>query len=158
MATRDPKKTSKPAAKTPAKKAAAKPAAKAPAKKATAKGTKAAPKAEKPARTAAAPVARGPLARLKAAYGSKDDLVKRLVEPLARGDEDTAALSDRLRKASNQQLLRLARVVETVQQKFGGRDKLIQSLAEKSGHAKDKDYIAALERKSLPNLLDQARR
>lgn len=152
------KKTDKTAAKAPAKRGAAKPAAKTAAKASTTKkGTKAVPKAARPAKAAAPVAARGPLARVKAAFGSKDDLVKRLVEPLARPDEDTDALGDRLRKASNQQLLRLARVVEKVQQKFGGRDKLIQSLAEKSGHAKDKDYIAALQRKSLPDLLDRTR-
>ena len=139
-------------------KPAGKPAAgdKAPAKKAPAKG-KVAPKKEKPVKAAPAPKG-GPFAKLKAAYGSKDELVKKIVEPLAAADEDTEALGDRLKKASNAQLLRLARVVETVKSKFGGRDKLIAKLGEMAGKAKDKDYLAKLGTFSLPKLLDLTRR
>src|SRR5688572_1410952 len=108
------------AAKKPAKggaKTAAKPAA------------KKAEKAEKKPRAAAKPAtARHPFGRVKEKFGTKADLVKTLVELLAGADEDTDALRGRLLKASNQQLLRLQRVVSTVQAKWGSRDKLIDSI------------------------------
>jgi hypothetical protein len=144
------KKDAKPAkatkAKTPAK-AAAKPAK----GKAEAKAPKAA-KAEK-----AKPEPRGPFARVKALAGTKDELVKKLVEPLAIGDEDTDALGARLRTASNAQLLRLQKVVEAVKQKYGSRDKLIDAIGKTLGKAKDNDYLAKLRTFSLPKLLDMAR-
>lgn len=144
------KKTTKdaPAAK-PAKKAAAKPAA----AKAAPKAAKKAPKAK--ADTAAAK-ARHPMARVKERFGSKADLVKTLVEPLAAADEDTDALRDRLLKASNQQLLRLQRVIATVKEKWGSRDKLIDAIGKAMNKAKDKDYLAKLSTFSLPRLLDIA--
>jgi hypothetical protein len=141
-------------------KSAAKPAAK--------KSTKAAPKAAaKPAakkppkekREKAAPVkasARHPLGRVKERHGSKEDLVKTLVDPLAAGDEDTGALKERLLRASNQQLLRLASVVATVQERYGDRDKLIASIGKAQNKAKDQDYLAKLQTLSLPRLLDLA--
>jgi len=143
MATKKTKSTSdsKPASKG---KAATK--AKAKTKKAPARGKKAA--AEK------ASVATGPLARLKAKYGSKESLIGKLVEPLAAADEDTDMLKDRLLKASNQQLLRLAKVVETVTSKYGGRDQLIAAAGKVMGKAKDSDFIARLGRMSLPRLYD----
>ena len=87
----------------------------------------------------------------------KDALVKKISEPLAVDDQDPDVLGERLRKASNQQLLRLAKVVETVQQKYGGRTQLIQALGTKFGKAKDKDYLAKLGSFSLPRLLDLVR-
>lgn len=135
---------------------AAKPAkGKAAGAKATAK--KAEPKKAKAPKAETKPVARGPLARVKALAGSKDELVKKLVEPLAHDDQDPDALGDRLRKASNQQLLRLLAVVETVKQKYGSRDKLIESLGKTLGKAKDNDYLARLRTFSLPRLLDLAK-
>jgi hypothetical protein len=138
-----PAKAAKKPAKGGTKTAAAKPAAK--------------PKAEKKPRAAAAPAkARHPFARVKERFGTKEDLVKALVEPLAAADEDTDALRGRLLKASNQQLLRLQRVVSTVQEKWGSRDKLIDSIGKAMNKAKDRDYLAKLAALSLPRLLDLA--
>jgi hypothetical protein len=143
-------------------KSAAKPAAK--------KSTKAAPRtaarsagakkaAPKAPREKAAPVkasARHPMARVKERFGSKEDLVKTLVDPLAAGDEDTGALRERLLRASNQQLLRLARVVATVKERYGDRDKLIATIGKAQNKTKDQDYLAKLQTLSLPRLLDLA--
>jgi hypothetical protein len=149
MAKKSDKPTDKPAKKVTAKK----PAPKAPAKgKAAAKPVAKAPKAA----PAPAPQ-RGPLARVKALAGSKDDLVKRITEPLAIGDQDPDALGERLRRASNQQLLRLAKVVDAVKAKYGSRDQLIDKLGSVLGKAKDKDYLAKLGTFSLPRLLDMVR-
>jgi hypothetical protein len=155
----------KTAKKAPAKKAAA---TKAPASKAKKTATKAAPKAKAGAKAApkapkapkGEPVktsARHPLGRVKALHGSKADLLKKVAEPLAVGDQDPDALAEKLRGASNKQLLRLLQVAETVKAKYGSRDKLIESLSSALGKAKDNDYVAKLKTFSLPRLLDMAR-
>jgi hypothetical protein len=144
------KKAAKPAAgKSNGKSAAAK-------KTAPAKGAKTV-KVAKAAKAAAVKIAGGPLAKLKAAYGSKESLVGKLVDPLAGKDEDTAALKARLLIASNKQLLRLAGVVETVTKKYGSRAKLVAAIGQAMNKAKDADYIAKLDGFSLPKLWDLAK-
>lgn len=146
------KKTTKESAAKPAKKTAAKaaPAKKgAPAKKAA--PVKKEPKAKVDRGT---PKARHPMGRVKERFGTKEDLVKTLVEPLAAADEDTDQVRDRLLKASNQQLLRLQRVVTTVKEKWGSRDKLIAAIGAAMKKTKDQDYLAKLATFSLPRLLD----
>lgn len=139
-------------AKTKTEKAPAKPA-----KTPSTKGTKGARKAAAKAASASAAAARTPLARRTAQHGSKDDLAKKLAASLAVGDQDAGALADRLRIASNAQLLRLGEVVETVTRKYGGRDQLIAKLGQLTGKSKDKDYLAKLGTFPLPKLLDLAR-
>jgi hypothetical protein len=126
-----------------------------PKKKATAtKSVAKAPKAPKGEAKAAGP--RHPRARLTAAHESKDKLAKSLADALARADEDTGVIADRLRTASNSQLLRLQHVVATVKEKYGDRAKLIEKIGTAEHKSKDKDYLAKLESLSLPNLLDLA--
>jgi hypothetical protein len=132
------------------KKAAAKPAAKTTAKKA------AAPKAEK-TEPKAKPAAGGPFARMKALYGSKDKLVEKLAGSLATDGEDEGALKDRLLKASNAQLLKLANVAEAVKKQYGSRDKLVDTLTKALNRAKDQPFVAKLGTFSLPRLYDLAR-
>jgi hypothetical protein len=132
------------------KKAAAKPAAKTTAKKApAAKAEKSEPKAK--------PVAGGPFARMKALYGSKDKLVEKLAGSLATDGEDEGALKDRLLKASNQQLLKLANVAEQVKKQYGSRDKLVDAVTKVLNRAKDQPFVAKLGTFSLPRLYDLAR-
>ncbi len=141
--------------KTPAPKA--KPAAK-PAKAAAKPGAKAAVKAPKAVKTPQVETRpRHPAGRVKAAHTDKASLVKKLVEPLAAEDQDTDALSERLLKASNHQLLRLERVVDAVKSKYGSRAKLIETLSKSLNKAKDKDYLAKLGSFPLPRLLDMVR-
>jgi len=119
---------------------------------------KAAPKA-KVVKTAKAPVEakpRHPHARVTAAHTSKETLAKSLAEALAKPDEDTGTIADRLRTASNSQLLRLQHVVETVKAKYGDRAKLIAKIGSVENKSKDKDYLAKLDSFSLPQLLDLA--
>lgn len=146
MATKKTDKAAKPAAKKAEPKSA---------KKADPKAKKAAKAETKPA--APAP-ARGPLARMKALYGSKDKLVEKLAGSLAaEGGEDEGALKDRLLKASNQQLLKLAAVADAVKKTYGGRDKLVDTLVKALNRAKDKEYVQKLSQFSLPRLYDLAR-
>jgi hypothetical protein len=132
-------------------------------KKASAKGakatkTKAAPKKAAKRKAPAKPVGpRHPRAKVVAAHGSKGDLAKSLAGKLAHGGEDEGTVADRLRTASNSQLLRLSRVVETVQQKYGSRDKLIAAIGAAQNKGKDKDYLAKLDTFTLPHLLELAR-
>ena len=150
MATKKTEKSANTKAKAPARKAASKAKAKAAAKKKE-------PKAPKGPKAEVKPTARNPLARVKALHGSKADLVKKVAEPLALEDQDPDVIADRLRGASNKQLLRLLSVIETVKSKYGSRDKLIESLSGALGKAKDNDYVAKLRTFSLPRLLDMAR-
>ena len=115
-----------------------------------------APKAAK-VKTEAKPAgARHPHARVVARHESKEALAKALAPSLARPDEDTGVIADRLSTASNSQLLRLQHVVETVKAKYGDRAKLIEKLGAAGQKSKDKDYLAKLDSFSLPQLLELA--
>jgi hypothetical protein len=124
------------------------PAAKAPAKKTTTakKGPKAEAKPQGP---------RHPKGRVDAG-GGKEALAKTLAATLAFGGEDADTVAGRLKTASNTQLLRLQRLVETVQKKWGSRDKLIQAITDAGKAGKDKDFVAKLSSYSLPRLVDLA--
>jgi hypothetical protein len=117
---------------------------------------KAAPKAKKATKAAATKIPRHPKARVAEKAGSKEALAKTVAEVLVRDDEDPTSLVTRLKTASNQQLLRLARVAEAVKQKYGSRAKLISAIGNTEKKSKDKDYLAKLDALSLPNLLDLA--
>jgi hypothetical protein len=99
---------------------------------------------------------RHPKARLAKLHNSKADLAKSLAPALVAGDEDAGAVTERLTTASNAQLLRLQKVVETVKEKYGSRDKLIEAIGSAQNKSKDKDYLAKLATFPLPRLLDLA--
>jgi hypothetical protein len=130
-------------------------AAKAPAKKPAKKA--ATPKAAKPAVPAQPAKARHPHGRVLENHGSKEALAKTLAPLVAAGDQDVDALEADLKRASNAQLLRLSAVTQTVKQKWGNRDKLIEALGTSMKKSKDKDYLAKLATFSLPHLVDLAR-
>ena len=104
----------------------------------------------------AKPAATGPLAKMKA-LGGKDKLVDQIAGSLAHDGADEGSIKDRLTKASNAQLLRLASVTEAVKKAYGSRDKLVDALIKALGRAKDKDYVAKLGTFSLPKLYDLAK-
>ena len=110
-------------------------------------------KVPKAAKAAQGP--RHPKARV-AANGSKADLAKALAGSIARSNQDAGDLETQLKTASNQQLLRLQRVVETVKKKWGNRDKLIAAIGSAQNKSKDKDFLAKLDSYSLPQLVDLA--
>jgi len=129
---------------------------------------KVAPKA-KPAKKAAAPKKaakvkteakpqgpRHPAGRVKERHGGKEALAKALAPSLARANEDSDTIAERLKTASNSQLLRLQRVVEAVKQKWGSREALITALSTAEKKSKDNDYITKLGTFSLPKLFDLA--
>lgn len=130
---------------------------KAKAKAKTTAKAKAAPKAKTAPAKPAGP--RHPKGRVTAAHGSKADLAKSLASVLVRGGQDAAAVESQLKTASNSQLLRLQKAVQTLKDKFGGsRDKLIAAIGTAKNKSKDKDFLAKLETYSLPQLLDLAPR
>lgn len=98
-----------------------------------------------------------PLAEMKRRFGSKDKLVDSLVKQLDSDDEDDAALKQRLLAASNKKLLRIADVLEEVNSSYGGKEKLITTLSEANGKAKDSDYMEKLGTYSHAQLLDMVR-
>ena len=126
------------------------PKAKAPAK------AKAAPKAKAAARPPVKVGPRHPKGRVAEAHGTKAALAQTVAQALARPDEDAGAIEARLKTASNQQLLRLARATQTLKQKYGDRAKLIAAIGTATKKSKDKDYLAKLDTYSLPHLLDLA--
>ena len=101
--------------------------------------------------------ATGPLAKMKALYGTKDKLVDKVAGALAHVGADEGSIKERLASASNQQLLRLAQVAEAVKKAYGSRDKLIDALTKQLGRVKDKDFLAKLGSFSLPRLYDLAK-
>lgn len=135
----------KTAAKTPAKTKAAAP-----------KAAPKAPKAPKEKTEAKPALPRHPKARLAKLHESKEKLAKSLAPALVGEHDDEGTIAERLRTASNAQLLRLQHVVETVQQKWGSRAKLIEAIGTAEKKATDKDYLAKLQALPLPHLLDLA--
>ena len=129
---------------------------KAPAKKAPAKKA-AAPKEKKEKKEPVKVGPRHPRGRVLAtSQGSKEALAKALAPALARADEDTDMLEARLKTASNAQLLRLQKISEQVRSKWGSREALIEAIGKSENKTKDKDFVAKLEKLSLPNLFDLA--
>jgi hypothetical protein len=121
--------------------------------------TKAAPKAKKAPKAEAKEAGpRHPKQRVDKLHHGKADLAKALAPQLAIGDEDSGVVAERLKTASNTQLLRLQKVVETVKSKYGSREKLIDAIGTAQNKSKDKDYLAKLATFTLPRLLELAPR
>lgn len=66
-------------------------------------------------------------------------------------------MKERLGTVSNKKLLHLADVTKQVKDKYGTRDKLVETLTRSQGKAKDNDYAARLGALSTARLLDLAR-
>ena len=97
---------------------------------------------------------KSPLQAVKERFGSKEELVHKLldfVEP--RDEESKDELSARLKHVANKKLLHLAEIGEKVKS-LGGKDKLVEKIAELRGHIGDNDYVKKLKGFSLSKLLD----
>ena len=84
-----------------------------------------------------------PLQTVNTQFGSKDELVKKLIPLVERNaDESDAALADRLLRVPNSKLLRLWTRENTLRTKFGTREALVDAVAKlRSGNdAIDADY------------------
>ncbi len=95
-----------------------------------------------------------PLQNVKKLHGSKEQLISKVIDLLTPNDgESREDFGKRLKYVANAKLLRLVQVGEKIKS-LGGRAALVSKLAELKGQAKDKDYVAALGKLSLPRLLD----
>ena len=95
-----------------------------------------------------------PLQNVKQQFGSKEQLIGKIIDLLTPGDgESREDFSKRLKYVANAKLLRLAQVGEKIKS-LGGRAALVAKIAELRGQAKDKDFVASLGKLSLPRLLD----
>jgi hypothetical protein len=95
-----------------------------------------------------------PLQIVKETYGSKDELVAKvvtLVEPDDGESEDEH--KKRLKYASNAKLLHLVALSERVQT-LGGREGIINTILELKGQTKDHEYRDKLKKLSLGRLVD----
>ena len=128
----------------------------APKKKAPAKKTTTAKKAPAEKREAKPVGPRHPRGRVTELHQGKEALAKALAPALVTETEDEGTLTEKLKTASNTQLLRLQKVVQAVKDKWGSRDALITAIGTATNKAKDKDYLAKLSKYSLPHLYDLA--
>ena len=100
--------------------------------------------------------ARHPKGRVTTKHEGKEALAKALAPALATDTENSDSIADRLKTASNMQLLRLQKVVTLVKDKWGSREKLIQAILTSGKQQKDKDFVTKLSTFSLPRLVDLA--
>jgi hypothetical protein len=77
-----------------------------------------------------------------------------VVEVARSAGEEAGEVKDRLVTVSNQKLLRMAEVGKTIKDRYGSRDKLVDSLTGVLGKAKDADYVEKLKSYSPARLLD----
>jgi len=101
-----------------------------------------------------------PLAQLKAEFGDKggkQKLVDAVLGLIDHGDEEKDSVRARLLKASNKKLLRLRATSAAIKEKYGSVERLVTTIAEKLGHAKDEGFIARLGAYTPGRLLDLAR-
>src|SRR3954462_13785566 len=97
---------------------------------------------------------KSPLEVVNDTFGGKDKLVDKLVG-LLESDEPKEELRKRLLAVANSKLVRLHGVASAVKEKFGSREKMLETVV--GTRAKDKDYRTKFEGYTTPRLLDAAR-
>ncbi|MBA2662105.1 MAG: hypothetical protein H0U74_07390 [Bradymonadaceae bacterium] len=99
-----------------------------------------------------------PLQRVKAEFGSKAELAKKVAALLDRPEgEEAAAFEKRVSNLSNTKLLRLLEANKLVQSKFGSKDKLVDAIVRARFSGGNVDYGKKISGFTLPKLLDLAR-
>ncbi|HUU02631.1 MAG TPA: hypothetical protein VM425_14400 [Myxococcota bacterium] len=103
-----------------------------------------------------------PLQQTRERFGSKDKLVEQIMGLIKRPANLTKdQLKKKLRAQSNKKLTIVLDREQSLKESFGGRDKLIKTLADSRAGSKkseDKGYIQRLGKLSNGQLLDIARR
>jgi len=95
-----------------------------------------------------------PFQDVKKLYGSKQALVDKVAGLLSPDEgESKEDFTARLRTVANAKLLHLVAVGEQAAE-LGGREGLVDKIADLRSHAKDGDFKAKLAKFSLPKLLD----
>lgn len=102
---------------------------------------------------------KSPLQRVRDEHGSKEELADKVLETLtAPEDEDPADFDHRIRTLSNRKLLRLWDAHQTVQDKYGSKDALVEKITTAQFSGGNEDYQNKISGFTLPKLLDLARR
>jgi hypothetical protein len=101
-------------------------------------------------------MAKSPFQQVKDRFGSKEALVKELKALVEKSDLFIKKFNESkgLERVSNLKLLRLHRIAQEVQEKFGTREKLVGALIELEGRVKDADYRKRFEKYTVGRLLD----
>ena len=95
-----------------------------------------------------------PLHTVKSEFGSKEALVEKLVPLLDRDEnESDGEFRERLLRVSNRKLLRLWERENTLRDKFGSRESLIDSIVQARLGRADADYRNSLLDASTGRLL-----
>ncbi|MBX2812279.1 MAG: hypothetical protein KTR25_10740 [Myxococcales bacterium] len=103
-----------------------------------------------------------PLQIIKDKFGSRAELAKQLSSMVDKmhGDSSTAQVKSRLLGLSNPKLLRLYAVEQTVRERFGSKDKLVDAIVEArltAGHTADESFRTKISGYSKARLLDLTR-
>lgn len=99
---------------------------------------------------------KSPLSHVQQRFESKEKLVEE-VQRLATDDLWLDRVNEKkgLGRVSNAKLLRLHDLLSDAKQRFGSREKLIDSILELAKRARDAGYRTRLEGQPLPRLLDE---
>ncbi|MFH0902545.1 MAG: hypothetical protein V2A73_18095 [Pseudomonadota bacterium] len=100
---------------------------------------------------------RSPLQMVKEQFGSKDTLVEKVLGLVEHGEVAKDELKERLLKASNKKLLRLAETAESIRSQYGSKEALANAVAGMLGKAKDISYVKRIGKYTSGRLLDMAR-
>ena len=99
---------------------------------------------------------RTPVQVVRDEHEGKEKLVEKIMGIIERSEENAEEIKGRLLKASNRQLLRLAKSAEVIRSKYGSKDQLVATVASALGRAKDSDFAKRLSGYTPRRLLDMA--
>ena len=99
---------------------------------------------------------KSPLQQVKEQFGTKKALADQLIPVIDRlnPNESDADFARRIQAASNKQLLRLHAVEQTVKERFGSRDALIDAIVQAKFGKANADYRQSLTKYTKVRLLD----
>ena len=95
-----------------------------------------------------------PLQIVKEKFGSKEKLVDKVTELIAKGKEEKEELKERLLQSTNKKLLRLYEIGSKVKKEFGSKEKLVDKILLLQSRTKDIPYRDSLASMPLPKLFD----
>jgi len=99
-----------------------------------------------------------PMKEVKEQFETKENLVDKVVDLINPPKTDKDVVKERLRVASNSKLLRLHKTMTELNDKFGGKEKLVDEILTQAGHPKDAPRREKLLTYSPGRLLDMHRR
>ena len=103
---------------------------------------------------------KSPLTQIKEQFKDKETLVDRVLGVVNLGDAEREAMKQKLLAVSNKKLLRMLEVAAAIKDSFGTAEKLVQTVAQGAGKAKDQAYLQKLTKlaqKTPARVLDMAR-